>query len=136
MNDQMLKRTPLFDAHRKLGAKMIDFGGWEMPVQYSSIVVEHLAVRRNAGMFDISHMGEVLVSGNGAVGFLNRMLTNDINRLAIGEATAVSYGLHRTGTAECSLSALWIGIWTTADDRQIAEGCQRNRVELWKLHAK
>jgi aminomethyltransferase len=86
MNDQMLRRTPLFDAHRKLGAKMIDFGGWEMPVQYSSIVDEHLAVRRNAGMFDISHMGEVLVSGSGAVRFLNRMLTNDINRLAIGEA--------------------------------------------------
>ena len=55
----MLKRTPLFAAHQKLGAKLIDFGGWEMPVQYTSITDEHLAVRNAAGIFDISHMGEV-----------------------------------------------------------------------------
>ena len=60
-----LNRTPLFDAHQKLGAKLIDFGGWEMPVQYTSIVEEHQAVRNAAGIFDISHMGEVTVSGAG-----------------------------------------------------------------------
>jgi aminomethyltransferase len=60
-----LKRTALFDAHQKLGARLIDFGGWEMPVQYTSIVEEHLAVRNAAGIFDISHMGEVTVSGAG-----------------------------------------------------------------------
>ncbi len=67
----MLKRTPLFSAHQKLGAKLIDFGGWEMPVQYTSITDEHLAVRNAAGIFDISHMGEVTVSGAGAEDFLN-----------------------------------------------------------------
>jgi len=82
----MLKRTPLFSAHQKLGGKLIDFGGWEMPVQYSSIVDEHTAVRRNAGMFDISHMGEVLVNGSGAAEFLNRTLTNDIRKLQVGDA--------------------------------------------------
>jgi aminomethyltransferase len=80
-----LKRTPLFAAHQKLGARLIDFGGWEMPVQYTSIVEEHLAVRNAAGIFDISHMGEVTVSGAGAAEFLNSVLTNDIRKLAPGE---------------------------------------------------
>jgi len=81
----MLKRTPLFSAHQKLGARLIDFGGWEMPVQYSSISDEHLAVRHAAGLFDISHMGEVTISGPGALEFLNRTLTNDIRKLAPGQ---------------------------------------------------
>ena len=80
----MLKRTPLFAAHQALGAKLIDFGGWEMPVQYTSISDEHLAVRNAAGIFDISHMGEVTVSGAGAADFLNLILTNDILKLAPG----------------------------------------------------
>ena len=79
-----LKRTALFSAHQKLGARLIDFGGWEMPVQYTSIVEEHLAVRHDAGIFDISHMGEVTVSGAGAADFLNLVLTNDILKLAPG----------------------------------------------------
>src|SRR6059036_1333827 len=81
----MLKRTPLFAAHQKLGARLVEFGGWEMPVQYSSIVDEHLAVRKAAGLFDISHMGEVSVAGLGATAFLNHLLTNDINKIAVGE---------------------------------------------------
>ncbi|HEY1717405.1 MAG TPA: glycine cleavage system aminomethyltransferase GcvT [Verrucomicrobiae bacterium] len=81
----MLKRTALFSAHQKLGAKLIDFGGWEMPVQYTSITDEHLAVRNAAGIFDISHMGEVTVSGAGAEEFLNHTLTNDLRKLASGE---------------------------------------------------
>ena len=80
----MLKRTALFSAHRQLGARLIDFGGWEMPVQYTSITEEHLAVRNAAGVFDISHMGEVTVSGAGAAEFLNRVLVNDIRKLAPG----------------------------------------------------
>src|SRR5688572_5244755 len=80
-----LKRTPLFAAHQKLGGKLIEFGGWEMPVQYSSIVDEHLAVRKAGGLFDISHMGEVLVNGPDAAGFLNNTLTNDIRRLEVGQ---------------------------------------------------
>jgi len=80
----MLKRTALFSAHQQLGARLIDFGGWEMPVQYTSITDEHLAVRNAAGMFDISHMGEVTVSGSAAADFLNRVLTNDIRKLTPG----------------------------------------------------
>ena len=81
----MLKRTPLFSAHQRLGGKLIEFGGWEMPVQYTSIVDEHLCVRRAAGIFDISHMGELLVSGPQAAEFLNRCLTNDLRKLAVGQ---------------------------------------------------
>jgi len=80
----MLKRTSLYAAHQKLGAKLIDFGGWEMPVQYTSITDEHLAVRNAAGIFDISHMGEVTVNGPGAEAFLNSVLTNDIRKLPSG----------------------------------------------------
>ncbi|HLP75796.1 MAG TPA: glycine cleavage system aminomethyltransferase GcvT [Candidatus Paceibacterota bacterium] len=80
----MLKRTPLFAAHQKLGGKLIEFGGWEMPVQYTSITDEHLAVRNAAGIFDISHMGEVTVSGPAAAEFLNSVLTNDIRKLTPG----------------------------------------------------
>ena len=81
----MLKRTALYAAHQKLGARLIDFGGWEMPVQYSSIVEEHLAVRRAAGVFDISHMGEVRVVGAAARDFLNWVLTNDLRKLGAGQ---------------------------------------------------
>ncbi len=79
-----MKRTPLFAAHQKLGAKLIDFAGWEMPVYYTSITDEHLAVRQAAGIFDISHMGEVTVSGAGAAVFLNHLLTNNIRKLTPG----------------------------------------------------
>ena len=81
----MLKRTPLFAAHQRSNARLIDFGGWEMPVQYSSIVDEHLCVRRAAGIFDICHMGEVFVSGPSAEAFLNQTLTNDIRKLTVGQ---------------------------------------------------
>ena len=81
----MLKRTPLYSAHQKLGGKLIEFGGWEMPVQYTSIVEEHLTVRTAAGIFDICHMGEVFLSGPAAADFLNATLTNDIRKLAVGQ---------------------------------------------------
>ena len=80
-----LNRTPLFAEHQRLGARLIDFGGWEMPVQYTSIVEEHLAVRNGAGIFDISHMGEVTATGAAAADFLNLVLTNDIRKLVPGE---------------------------------------------------
>lgn len=84
-NATSLHRTALFSAHQKLGAKLIDFGGWEMPVAYTSIIDEHLAVRKAAGIFDISHMGEITVSGTAAADFLNWVLTNDIRKLDSGE---------------------------------------------------
>jgi aminomethyltransferase len=80
-----VKRTPLFEAHQKLGGKLIEFGGWEMPVQYTSITDEHLAVRTAAGLFDISHMGEVSVSGPESEAFLNWTLTNNAMKLNAGQ---------------------------------------------------
>ena len=80
-----MKRTPLYAAHQRLGGKLIEFGGWEMPVQYTSITDEHLAVRNAAGIFDISHMGEVILRGPGAEAFLNQTLSNDLRKLAPGQ---------------------------------------------------
>lgn len=82
----MLKRTPLFEAHHRAGGRLIEFGGWEMPVQYSSIIDEHQAVRNASGIFDISHMGEIFVQGPQAAQFLNRVLTNDVSKLSAGKA--------------------------------------------------
>jgi aminomethyltransferase len=81
----MLKRTPLFTTHQQLGARLVGFGGWEMPVHYSGIVEEHRAVRQASGLFDISHMGQLRVEGPSALPFLNRTLTNDAGRLEPGQ---------------------------------------------------
>jgi glycine cleavage system T protein (aminomethyltransferase) len=78
------KRTPLCDEHLRLGAKIVPFAGWLMPVQYTSIVEEHHAVRNNVGIFDISHMGQLIVEGSGAREWLNTMLTNNIDKLEVG----------------------------------------------------
>lgn len=80
-----LQRTPLFARHQSLGGKIIPFAGWEMPVQYTGIVQEHQAVRQAVGVFDISHMGQFIVSGSGAEAFLNRALTNDVTKLEVGQ---------------------------------------------------
>ncbi len=85
MNDAPLLRTPLFDAHVALGGKVIPFAGWEMPVQYKGIVQEHHAVRKTVGVFDISHMGQFLISGSAALDFLNRALTNDLAKIEQGQ---------------------------------------------------
>jgi aminomethyltransferase len=79
-----LKRTPLRDFHAAHGARLVDFAGWEMPVQYRSILEEHKAVRRAAGLFDVSHMGEVDVHGPDAGKFLNHLVTNDVTKLFPG----------------------------------------------------
>jgi aminomethyltransferase len=85
MTTTPLKKTALFEAHEKLGGRLVEFGGWSMPVQYSGIVEEHKAVRETAGVFDISHMGEFFVSGAKARLFLNNLLTNDVDKLAVGQ---------------------------------------------------
>jgi len=85
MEENSLKRTALFDTHTALDARMVGFGGWQMPVLYSGIAQEHLAVREAAGLFDISHMGEFLFDGPDVLEFLNRMLTNDLARLEPGQ---------------------------------------------------
>ncbi|NBX15956.1 MAG: glycine cleavage system aminomethyltransferase GcvT [Proteobacteria bacterium] len=81
-----LKRTPLNEEHRRLGARMVDFGGWDMPVQYSGVIDEHKTVRTAVGLFDVSHMGELMVSGRGANDFLQKMTTNDVTKIAAGQA--------------------------------------------------
>jgi aminomethyltransferase len=82
----MPRQTPLYEAHRKLGARMVDFAGWEMPVQYTSVISEHEAVRASAGLFDVSHMGEVEFTGKGALESANRLLSNDLAACADGQA--------------------------------------------------
>ena len=77
------KKTALYDEHIRLGAKMVPFAGWLMPVHYTSIVEEHQAVRNHVGVFDISHMGQFIVDGAGARDWLNSMLTNNVERLDV-----------------------------------------------------
>ena len=97
---QSLKRTPLFDVHRSLGAKIVPFAGYEMPVQYpAGITAEHRAVRERAGLFDVSHMGEFVVRGPDAVAFANHVTSNDVAALAVGQ---IQYSaiLNERGTFE------------------------------------
>lgn len=87
MSSDNLKKTPLNDAHRALGGKMVDFGGWDMPVQYpAGVIEEHIATRTRAGLFDVSHMGEIWVEGVDAIQFVNRLTTNDVTKLVDGQA--------------------------------------------------
>jgi glycine cleavage system T protein (aminomethyltransferase) len=81
-----LKRTPLYEAHVKAGAKLVPFAGWEMPVQYEGIKEEHLRVRNDCGVFDVSHMGEIETEGPQAVELLQRLLSNDVSKIAVGGA--------------------------------------------------
>jgi aminomethyltransferase len=78
---QTLLRTPLYERHVALGARLVPFAGWEMPVQYEGVIPEHRAVRTDAGAFDVSHMGEFLVEGSGARGFLQSVLSNDLDKI-------------------------------------------------------
>jgi aminomethyltransferase len=93
MAEGTLRRTPLHVEHKKLGARLVDFAGWEMPVQYGGIGVEHAAVRDHAGLFDVSHMGEVAFKGPDAERAVQRLVTRDVSRLEVGQAgyAAVCY---------------------------------------------
>jgi aminomethyltransferase len=83
---QTLRRTPLYERHAALGARLVPFAGWEMPVQYTSIVAEHRAVRTSAGVFDVSHMGQLAIAGEGAHEYLQARLSNDLDRIGEGQA--------------------------------------------------
>jgi aminomethyltransferase len=85
-NPAPLRRTPLHEAHRRAGAKMVPFGGWDMPVEYAGVIAEHMAVRTAAGLFDVSHMGELEVEGPGALAFLQRVTSNNVAKLVDGRA--------------------------------------------------
>jgi aminomethyltransferase len=99
IND-MLKKTPLHAAHQRLGAHLVEFGGWEMPLYYSSIIDEHRAVRSAAGIFDISHMGEITARGPKALEFVNLALTNDARKLAAGQGQYTLMCNERGGTID------------------------------------
>jgi aminomethyltransferase len=93
-----LKKTPLNAAHRALNAKMVDFGGWDMPVQYpAGILVEHAAVREQAGLFDVSHMGELRVQGKDALAYLQKLTPNDVSKLKVGQCHYSAF-LYENGT--------------------------------------
>src|SRR5215469_15416699 len=86
MQPAALRTTPLNATHRRMGAKMVDFGGWDMPLQYSGITDEHLAVRRSAGVFDVSHMGEIEIRGPEALKLVDYVTTNAASKLKTGQA--------------------------------------------------
>jgi aminomethyltransferase len=87
VSENELKKTPLNRVHRELGGKMVDFGGWGMPVQYTAgVIEEHMRTRTAAGLFDVSHMGEIWVEGTDAIPFVNRITTNDVTKLVDGQA--------------------------------------------------
>ena len=83
---EQLKKTPLNARHRALGARMVEFGGWDMPVEYSGITNEHMAVRTKAGLFDVSHMGQIEVAGKDALAAVQRISSNDATKLSVGQA--------------------------------------------------
>jgi aminomethyltransferase len=107
---RMLKRTPLFPVYAQSGAKTIDFGGWELPVQFSSIKEEHEAVRTRAGLFDVSHMGEIEVKGKDSLAFLQKVMTNDVAKLTNGRAQYSLMCYENGGTVDDLL------IYKKADD--------------------
>ncbi len=108
-----LLRTPLFDVYGKYGAKTIDFGGWDLPVQFSSIKEEHEAVRTKAGLFDVSHMGEIDVKGPGSLAYLQKMMTNDVSLLKDGAAQYTAMCYEDGGTVDDLL------IYKKADDHYL-----------------
>src|SRR5918993_2054930 len=81
-----LKKTPLHAKHRAHGARMVEFGGWDMPVEYSGIVQEHNAVRTRAGLFDVSHMGQIEIAGRDALKAVQHIASNDASRLSVNQA--------------------------------------------------
>ena len=122
-----LKRTPLYDRHVALGARVVEFGGWEMPVQYSGIVDEHNAVRNAAGLFDISHMGEVEVKGRDALAFLQHIATQDVatitraNRTMRCCAGPMAGSWMISSSTICPMAIWWSSMHRTS--RRISPGC-------------
>ena len=108
-----LKKTPLYDTHVKLNGKMVDFGGWALPVQYSSIIDEHRAVRERVGLFDVSHMGEVMVSGSGARAYIQNLVTNDISNMKPGRVRYSPVCYENGGTVDDVL------VYMLADDKYL-----------------
>jgi aminomethyltransferase len=107
---QALRHTPLYEEHKALGARLVDFAGWEMPVQYAGIKAEHEAVRTAAGLFDVSHMGEVVIRGPQAEEAVQRLVTRDVSRLSVGQAGYAAVCYESGGTVDDVL------VYRTPDD--------------------
>ena len=145
MSEETLRRTPLYERHAELGAKLVPFAGWEMPVTYEGIREEHSAVRTHAGMFDVSHMGEVEVEGPGALAFLQRVLSNDVAKIETGGAQysclcneeggvlddlfAYRLGGDRylivTNSANHAADLAWLGRWSRGFDVAVRDVADR-----------
>jgi aminomethyltransferase len=110
MAAEALRRTPLYEEHKALGARLVDFAGWEMPVQYEGIKAEHEAVRTKVGLFDVSHMGEVVFKGLQAEEAVQRLVTRDVSRLAVGQAGYAAVCYESGGTVDDVL------VYRTQDD--------------------
>jgi aminomethyltransferase len=110
MAAQALRHTPLYEEHKALGARLVDFAGWEMPVQYEGIKAEHEAVRTAAGLFDVSHMGEVVIRGPQAEEAVQRLVTRDVSRLSVGQAGYAAVCYESGGTVDDVL------VYRTPDD--------------------
>src|SRR6476646_9300796 len=96
-----LKKTPRYAVHRELGGRMVDFGGWDMPVQYpAGVIEEHMRCRTKAGLFDVSHMGEIWVDGVDAIQFVNRITTNDVTKRVDGQAQYSALPNEEGGTVD------------------------------------
>lgn len=137
------KRTPLLDRHHELGARLTDFGGWQMPLQYSGVVSEHNAVRTSAGVFDVSHLGKLRVSGAGAGEALQRAMTADVQDLAAGRAT---YSLALTDDGGCIDDVFvyrvqddeWLVVPNASNVEAVAEAiaeCGAEPVDEWDRYA-
>ena len=131
MSDEALRRTPLHDRHVALGARMVPFAGWEMPVQYEGVIPEHLAVRRDRGVFDVSHMGQLHVEGPKQADLLQSLLSNDLARLGDGEAQYTLLTNERGGIVD-DLIAYRIGpghtlLVVNAGNREAAYGWIKER---------
>ena len=122
MQMQTLLRTPLYDRHVAAGARMVPFAGWEMPVQYEGVIQEHRAVRGGAGVFDVSHMGELEVEGPGAATFLQELLSNDLDRIEPGGAQYTLLTNERGGIVDdliaYKLSPHWFLLIVNASNRE------------------
>lgn len=100
MASETLRRTPLYEEHKELGARLVDFAGWEMPVQYEGVKAEHAAVRERAGLFDVSHMGEVVFRGPDAEAAVQRLVTRDVARMEVGQAGYCAVCYETGGTVD------------------------------------
>ncbi|MGH8228000.1 MAG: glycine cleavage system aminomethyltransferase GcvT [Steroidobacteraceae bacterium] len=129
----MGRETPLYELHEACGASFVDFGGWNMPLHYGSQIAEHHAVRRSAGVFDVSHMGIIDVRGNGARGFLERLLANDVGKLTAAGQALYSLMLDESGGIVDDLIAYFLV--PGADFRLIVNAATRDGDLAWMRDA-